>query len=164
MTTSLHQKSWQQVTRQWKKYGQDHSKAVSMNEILFLGVPRNSVVEFWCGEKLETPQEGTQAPREMMSVTLGSYCDHLNMIMAFFPRKSVNFTVMQLKESWLMFYNLYSCFDIFLTILLLLTINIFCISVYVDMCSPINVVPIFTFKMRRKNLSPPPVCLFYSHY
>ena len=78
--------------------------------------------------------------------------------------KSVNFTVMQLKESWLMFYNLYSCFDIFLTILLLLTINIFCISVYVDMCSPINVVPIFTFKMRRKDLSPPPVYLFYSHY
>ena len=32
------------------------------------------------------------------------------------------------------------------------------------MCSPINVVPIFTFKMRRKNLSPPPVYLFNSHY
>lgn len=102
--------------------------------------------------------------REMMSATLWPYCDYLNIIMAFFSMKSVNFTVMQLKESWLMFYNLYSCFDIFLTILLLLTIDIFCISVYVDMCSPINVVPIFTFKMRRKDLSPPPVYLFYSHY
>ena len=108
--------------------------------------------------------------KELKQTQRTDECDTLTILWLFkhdngiFSMKSVNFTVMQLKESWLMFYNLYRCFDIFLTILLLLTINIFCTSVYVDMCSPINVVPIFTFKMRRKNLSPPPMYLFYSHY
>lgn len=126
----------------------------SSKEIMWLSfdVERN-----WSLHK-ERTQPNTERNDECDTLTILWLFKHYNGI---FFHEICKFTVMQLKESWLMFYNLYSCFDIFLTILLLLTIDIF-VSVYVDMCSPINVVPIFTFKMKERPQSSSCVSLLFS--
>lgn len=136
MITSLHQKPWQQVTRQWKSMDKTKSMESWEYEWDFILGDSKNCSGAWCGREL-----GASKSREMMTVTFWPHCDCLNMVMEVFSMKSVNFTVIQLKEPGLMFYNLYGCFHIFLTILLLLTVNIFCIYGNVDMCSPIHAVP-----------------------